>query len=138
VSVRAIRIAITVPSIGLALAAVLSGCGRAAAPTADEGRALYAENGCASCHGVRGQGNGPVAANLTSPPTDFRDVTAFKNGYGVEAIATSIEKGVDAARADEGDVPGHHRRGMPPFRHLSDAERQSLALYVMSFREPDR
>ncbi|MBM3808457.1 MAG: cytochrome c [Acidimicrobiia bacterium] len=26
----------------------------------------------------------------------------------------------------------HHNQGMPPFPHLSDSERRSLALYVMS------
>jgi hypothetical protein len=33
--------------------------------------ALYAQR-CLSCHGPSGRGDGPVAASLPAPPTDFR------------------------------------------------------------------
>lgn len=36
----------------------------------EEGRRLYVRN-CATCHGVRGDGQGPSAATLWPPPRDF-------------------------------------------------------------------
>lgn len=150
-------------------AAVLAGgCQRAPLPTSREGRALYAENGCANCHGDKGYGDGVVAATLDPRPRDFRDVAAFKNGFDVAAIATTLATGmlVDAPGAPresgasthhqegtpyfsgtlgeataaprESGASTHHQQGMPRFSHLSDVERQSLALYVMSLRGSSR
>src|SRR6202050_153540 len=47
-----------------------------AVATADEnqvarGREIYTEN-CASCHGLSGEGDGPVARVLTTPPANLR------------------------------------------------------------------
>jgi mono/diheme cytochrome c family protein len=41
-------------------------------PSAREGHAIYQEN-CAACHGVRGAGDGPTAAELSNPATAFAD-----------------------------------------------------------------
>lgn len=46
-----------------------------APPAALLGKAAYAQN-CAPCHGPDGQGNGPTAAQLPSPPTAFADPAA--------------------------------------------------------------
>jgi high-affinity iron transporter len=43
-----------------------------AAPSADRGRALFADN-CASCHGQHADGRGPDAARLNPPPANFTD-----------------------------------------------------------------
>lgn len=109
----------------LALAVLLSGCG-GPAPEASvvEGRALYRENGCGTCHGASGHGDGPVAKTLDPRPRDFRDPAAFKNGIDAGAIAETIETG----------VPQGGR--MPRFSHLTERERRSLALYVVTLREP--
>ena len=110
-------------------------CQQAALPTAREGRVLYGDNGCASCHGEKGYGDGSVAATLEPKPRDFRDVSAFKNGFDVQAIATTIAEGIlqhAAPATGATGAPVHHQQGMPKFPHLSDVERQSLALYVMS------
>lgn len=43
----------------------------------DSGSAMY-QAYCAACHGVRGEGNGPAAAALKTPPTNLR-LMAQKN-----------------------------------------------------------
>jgi mono/diheme cytochrome c family protein len=43
-----------------------------APPSARVGRSIYLEN-CAPCHGQTGNGDGPTAPELTSPPTVFSD-----------------------------------------------------------------
>jgi high-affinity iron transporter len=110
------------PAFVIGVAAMAIGCG-GPAPTAAAGRELYASNGCASCHGAGGHGDGPVAKTLAPPPRDFRDVAAFKNGVDIAAIAATLASGLSR---DGGS--------MPQFRHLTRDERASLALYVISLR----
>lgn len=124
-----------------AIAAAAVACEQRPLPTAREGRALYAENGCASCHGAEGHGDGTVAPTLDPRPRDFRDVAAFKRGFEVEAIARTLATGilVEAAPATGASgAPQHHQQGMPKFDHLTETERQSLALYIMSLHNPTR
>ncbi len=114
------------------------GCSREVVPTVAEGKMLYAENGCASCHGQTGRGDGPIAGTLDPKPTNFRDAAAFKSGVEVAALAAVIAKGIAVAASSPAvgaEVPAHHDQGMPPFGHLSDLERSSLALHVMSLRD---
>lgn len=124
-----------------AIASALAACAQAPLPTAREGRALYAENGCGGCHGSAGRGDGPVAATLDPKPRDFHHPEAFKKGFDVQTIATTIAEGmlVHAAPATGATgAPIHHQQGMPKFPHLSEIERQSLALYVMSLKGTSR
>lgn len=120
---------------------VMVACAGEPLPTAREGRTLYAENGCAGCHGATGRGDGTISATLDPRPRDFHDAGAFKNGFDVQAIAATIAQGIlvhaPPATGTTG-APVHHQQGMPKFPHLSDVERQSLALYVMSLRGPSR
>ncbi len=92
------------------------------APSVAEGRSLYRANGCASCHGANGRGDGPVGLTLTPRPRDLRDTLAFTNGTSIPAIAQTIATGIPAGGA------------MPMFAHLTNAERESLALYILSLR----
>ena len=110
------------PAIGIGIAIAAMGCG-SPAPTAAVGRELYASNGCATCHGANGHGDGPVAKTLVPAPRDFRDASAFKNGTDVAAIATTLASGISSSGSS-----------MPQFRHLTRDERASLALYVISLR----
>jgi mono/diheme cytochrome c family protein len=49
---------------------------------------------CASCHGVSGTGNGPVAATLKTKPTDLTQLAKRNNGaFPSESVASVIEKG---------------------------------------------
>src|SRR5262249_32063741 len=47
------------------------GLAAGAAEDATEGRVLYTRY-CGACHGVRADGNGPIASVLRRPPTDLR------------------------------------------------------------------
>lgn len=128
-------------AVALAIGVSMAACAQAPLPTSREGRTLYGENGCASCHGHEGRGDGPVGATLDPRPRDFHDVAAFKNGFEVAAIAATIANGilVDVPVPTGGGAPPlHHKQGMPRFDHLSEVERQSLALYVMSLRNQTR
>jgi len=91
-------------------------------PTIEEGRALFKANGCASCHGAEGHGDGLVGQSLGHRPRDLRDVTAFQGGTSENAIAETLAYGLG---------PGAE---MPRFAHLTDAERRSIALFVISLR----
>lgn len=107
--------------LALVVLTVAAACRRGPPPTLEQGRALYAVAGCVSCHGPDGHGDGSSAAQLKSPPRDFRDVAAFKNGRTVDDIAVTIANGL-------------LRNGvqMPGFPQLTDQERESLALFVIS------
>lgn len=96
--------------------------GTTSPPTADDGRALYRANGCAACHGAEGYGDGPVGRTLAPPPRDFRSAVAFRNGSDVAAIAQTLATGIPAGGS------------MPLYAHLTDSERRSIALYVISLR----
>ncbi|HQX83719.1 MAG TPA: cytochrome c [Vicinamibacterales bacterium] len=136
---------------GVCVASTIAACAGPPPPSSQAGRALYAETGCASCHGRNGRGDGPVAPTVDPPPPDFQNVASFKNGTDVAAIATTIATGIlwDPAPLHQGTTDGpyysgtlgapnpsashmRHKQGMPGFAHLSDTERQSLALYVIS------
>lgn len=76
---------------------------------------LYAQN-CAACHGAEGAGDGPVAATLTPPPTDFTD-----RGRAVQrslfGLYNTITLGVNGT-------------AMPAFSGLDEADRWALAFHV--------
>ncbi|HTB92256.1 MAG TPA: cbb3-type cytochrome c oxidase subunit I [Candidatus Sulfotelmatobacter sp.] len=95
----------------------------AAAPATQEvaslevGKALFAA-ACASCHGATGAGNGPAAAALAPPPTNFR-------------LKKPTEK--RAWEVLEDGVPG---TAMPPWKsQLGAVERHTLVAYVRSLYE---
>lgn len=114
----------------------LAACSRTPEPSAEAGRDLYAQNGCASCHGPIGHGDGPVGRTLDTRPRDFRDASAFKQGTDITSIAETIATGVTGGLPGNG-VPlyqRHHSQVMPQFDHLSEWERHSLALHVISLR----
>jgi len=94
------------------------------APTVAMGKALYLGNGCATCHGLLGDGTGPVGRTLMPPPRNFRAVEAFRNGADELAIAQTLATGIPNGGA------------MPLYAHLTHAERRALALYVIAFRTP--
>src|ERR1700692_4632337 len=78
------------------LAVLFAACSRPA-PSAKEGLSLYGANGCASCHGLAGHGDEPLAATLPSKPTDFRDAALFNRGADESAVAKTLAEGVAGA-----------------------------------------
>lgn len=111
-------------AFGLACWLLALGACREARPTVDEGRVSYHANGCANCHGPTGQGDGPVGKTLATHPRDFRDPSGFKNGIDVSAIAATLAAGLTRNGAQ-----------MPKFDHLTEHERESIALFVISLRD---
>lgn len=102
------------------LAVVLTAC--SGSSSIEEGHRLYDANGCASCHGREGHGDGPVSKGLATKPRDFQNIAAFKNGSTVSAIAKTLA----------GSFPNS---AMPAYRNLTGNERISVAMYVTSLRE---
>jgi len=89
----------------------------AAPGTLAQGAELYQAN-CAGCHGEEGQGDGPEAAGLATPPTDFT-----RQATMAEKPANSLFQAMT-----EGVPPD-----MPAFGdELSDEERWALAAYLRS------
>ena len=114
----------------VAIALVLLGIGAAALAQAPAqtpalvaaGRAAYEGStaGCHACHGVTGEGNGPVGFALNPRPRNFTK-DPFKGGDTVEQIYTTITNG----------LPG---TSMASYAFLPDDTRRALAAYVQTFR----
>lgn len=61
---------------------------------------------CASCHGLSGEGNGPAAVALKTPPPDLTRIAARAGGaFPDGAVARTIDGRFDA--------PAHGSREMP-------------------------
>jgi len=95
---------------------------------------LYGANGCASCHGPEGHGDGPLARNLPAAPIDFRNLSLFKKGTSEDDIAQTLLEGVSMTHTVPALQQTHHVLVMPKFDHLTKNERRSIALYVISLR----
>lgn len=80
--------------------------------------ALFQQH-CVACHGAEGLGNGPAAAALQPPPSNFhlRERQAQRSVYG---LYSTITLGVEGT-------------AMPAFTRLSEDERWALAFYVSNF-----
>ena len=81
---------------------------------AERGKNLYAEH-CASCHGLRGQGDGPGAAGLHPRPMNFSE-----HQYTLDALSAALWNGVSGT-------------AMPAWRDLSAADLSALATVVRGF-----
>jgi mono/diheme cytochrome c family protein len=77
----------------------------AAADQVAQGRAIYLQC-CASCHGLTGEGNGPMARALTTPPANLRQLS---DRYGNPLPEDQIARFIDG----RADVKAHGLRDMP-------------------------
>ncbi|MEH6648361.1 c-type cytochrome [Sulfitobacter sp.] len=75
-------------------------------PDRTEGAAFFADN-CVSCHGVRGHGDGPLAAGLPTTPSNLATLSRRNGGTFPDARALSYIYG-DPMQA-------HLARVMPQF-----------------------
>jgi high-affinity iron transporter len=76
------------------------------------------QTNCANCHGVSGQGDGPLAAQLDPTPTNFADRERAEN-RSILGLFDAISNGIDST-------------AMPAFNQLTELERWSLAFYAGS------
>jgi high-affinity iron transporter len=90
----------------------------------DSGRRIYAAN-CASCHGVRGAGDGPLATSLNPRPPALADPDVMR-AVTPEIMYRKIEIGVNGT-------------AMPAFSgKLSAADRWNVVAYLTELRHaPD-
>ncbi|MEJ8566232.1 cytochrome c/FTR1 family iron permease [Elongatibacter sediminis] len=85
-------------------------------PDPDSVRPIY-QNQCAGCHGISGQGNGPLASGHMNPaPTDFTDEQRAR-ARSLYGLYNTITLGVEGT-------------AMPPFGQLTADQRWSLAFLV--------
>ena len=80
---QAVRIGVTTATL-----AMLSTAAAAQAPGIAFGKNEYLRS-CASCHGVSGKGDGPVAKSLSKPPTDLTRLA--DNNKGVFPVSRIYE-----------------------------------------------
>ncbi len=91
-----------------------------------DGRALY-DRACATCHGVAGDGKGPSARWLDTPPRDFT-----KGDYKFRSTPFgALPTDADLMATLERGVPGTQ---MPSYRgRLSFRERRAVIEYIKGF-----
>lgn len=94
----------------------------AKAPDLARGATLFTQN-CASCHGMTGDGHGPDAAKLTTPPIDFSDLKRARQRSPF-ALYQVIEQGIDGT-------------AMQSFASLPSDDRWALAFYAGRFAFSD-
>jgi high-affinity iron transporter len=94
----------------------------AKAPDFARGATLFAQN-CASCHGAAGDGRGPNAAKLATPPIAFTDVTRARQRSPF-ALYQVIDQGIGGT-------------AMQSFSSLPSDDRWALAFYAGHFAFSD-
>src|ERR1700751_4895582 len=92
------------------------------APDLTRGATVFGQN-CAACHGVAGDGHGPEAAKLDTPPIAFTDAGRARQ-RSVFGLYQVITQGLDGT-------------AMPSFDSLPIDDRWALAFYAGHFAFPD-
>ena len=85
------------------------------APDLQAAQALYTQQ-CGSCHGMSGHGDGPQAASLEPPPTDFTERERYQDRT-LLGLYNTITQGLEGT-------------AMQAYTGLDEAQRWSLAFYV--------
>ena len=84
---------------------LVTAIGTAVAGEVGRGRALYLQN-CATCHGLAGEGDGPMACALTTPPANLRRLSErLGNPLPEDQIARFIDGRVDIRAHGPRDMP---------------------------------
>jgi putative heme-binding domain-containing protein len=93
-------------------------------PALPAGRQLY-QTYCWFCHGVRGDGDGPLAESLSPRPRDF-----IRAEYKIRSTpAGSLPTDDDLLLTITRGIPGTH---MPSWHALSEEQRRQLVIYLKS------
>jgi mono/diheme cytochrome c family protein len=86
----------------------------------EKGKAVFTTN-CATCHGDKGDGNGPAGQYMNPKPRNFIEAK-FKKGGKPEQLFTSVSKGLEGT-------------AMAPFGHLPEEDRWAVVHYIMTFKK---
>jgi len=84
----------------------------------ERGRTLYAQT-CASCHGPKGDGDGPAGRGLNPPPRHFTQAAGWTNSSRIDGIYKTLEGGIKGS-------------SMVSYAYLSKRDRMALVHYVRS------
>ncbi|MGN6098106.1 MAG: FTR1 family protein [Bosea sp. (in: a-proteobacteria)] len=87
-------------------------------PDVNRGATLFAQN-CAACHDATGNGKGPEATGLSTPPVAFNDLQRARK-RSLAGLEQVISQGIDGT-------------AMQSFADLSTADRWALAFYAGHF-----
>lgn len=114
--------------LAAACATSVFGCAESE-PRPQEGAELYSLY-CASCHGVEGRGDGPVAVALSPPPADLTRIAEHQGGRFVESkVLSTIDGRYEIAAHGARDMPvwgsifleEHRDDPFPVHRGMDDA-----------------
>ena len=85
-----------------------------------QGQKLFLQN-CSACHGEEGDGKGPAAAALKTPPANFLD-KQHSSIYGPGEKYWIIGHGTE-------------QTGMPAFSHLTPIDRWNLVNHILQLQQ---
>lgn len=112
--------------MGLVLSVAVSGSAVGAEPPKvtpeliEKGKTAYTSY-CQSCHGEKGEGNGPAGMYLMPKPRNFL-TESFKKGNKPEEIFQTLTTG----------IPGST---MMPFLNVSEEDRWAMSHYVIELQK---
>lgn len=98
------------------------GSGVAPADASLAGKELYEGNGCITCHGPDGAGDGPLAGTLKAMPRNLSEPTSYRGGTSEIEIAETLRTGVPSG-------------GMPSYAHIPVEDRLEIARYLISLQQ---
>jgi len=81
---------------------------------------------CATCHGLDGRGNGPIAANLLTRPRDFTKAVYKSRSTASGQLPTDRD-------LDRALMTGVHASTMPGFARMNPHDCEALIEYIKSF-----
>lgn len=122
-------------TLGLLLAAMLPWAGATYAADTTSGAALYRKY-CASCHGLAGQGDGPVGALLSTPPTDLTKLRSTESELMRQIDGRSVIRAHGTSQMPVwGEVFEESLIGEPHRRRTTLLKLEALADYVRSLHK---
>jgi len=98
---------------------------------AADGKLLYNSNGCATCHGATGQGDGAAAAAMNPKPRSFSsgDFAYDTDGDGIKGSDTDLLNILKNGTAKYGGSPL-----MPGRADIAEADLKAIIGYIRSLK----
>jgi cytochrome c551/c552 len=108
----------------LALGLVAFACGGKQGPSAEAGKKLFAQNGCALCHGEDASGKGSMAPGL-------KDMAAW---YTKDKMISYLENPLEYSKTDQrlSEQARKYSSGMPNYSQMGKQKLEELAEYLLS------
>ena len=96
-----------------------------------DGKALYNSNGCGTCHGPAGKGDGPAAAAMNPKPRSFSsgDFTYDTDGDGVKGSDADLLNILKNGTAKYGGSPT-----MPGRADIPEADLKAIIGYIRTLK----